>query len=128
MGNEGNSGIMVEGAKCQTLDGSSDRLGLKCSEKEKTLLITSLDLDLLKSQKIKSNGWATEYYQIPEGTKEIQDLIEHKKMNFAVGNIFKACYRLGAKEGIDYLYDLRKIAWYVDRELKRLENNDIVES
>lgn len=74
--------------------------------------------------KIKSDGWSTNYYQLPEGAKEIQDLIEAKKMNFAVGNIFKACYRLGAKEGIDYLYDLRKIAWYVDRELKRVEQSE----
>lgn len=74
-------------------------------------------------RKIKSNGWSTDYYLVPEGTKEIQDLIEHKEMNFAVGNIFKACYRLGVKDGIDALYDMRKIMWYAERELKRLENN-----
>lgn len=74
--------------------------------------------------KIKSNGWDTDYYQLPDGAKEIQDLIEAKGMNFAVGNIFKACYRLGTKEGTDALYDIRKIIWYANRELKRLENNN----
>lgn len=42
---------------------------------------------------IKSDGGSTSYYELPEGSKELNDLIEHKGMSFALGNIFKACYR-----------------------------------
>ncbi len=68
-----------------------------------------------------SDGWSTDYYQLPEGAKEMQDLIEHRDMNFAIGNIFKACYRYGHKENTSREYDLRKIRWYAERELQRLE-------
>lgn len=71
--------------------------------------------------KIKSDGGSSEYYQIPPGAKEIQDLVEHRNMNFAVGNIFKAAYRLGKKAGNDDLYEIRKIIWYANRELNRLQ-------
>jgi hypothetical protein len=73
---------------------------------------------------ILSNGWSTDYYQLPKDARELQDLIEYKNMNFSVGNIFKACYRLGDKEGTDALYDIRKIIWYATRELHRLTYND----
>ncbi|WP_457660104.1 hypothetical protein [Sinorhizobium medicae] len=36
-------------------------------------------------------------------------LIEHKRMEFGVGNIFKACYRLGEKDGTSKHFDLNKI-------------------
>ena len=75
-------------------------------------------------KKTKSNGWSTNYYELPKGAKELQDLIEHKEMNFSVGNIFKACYRLGEKEGTDALYDLNKVIWYAQREIKRLKKNN----
>ena len=71
---------------------------------------------------VKSNGWSTSYYEIPDFAKELQDLIEYKDMNFAVANIFKAAYRLGGKEGTDPAYDLRKIMWFAQRELDRLES------
>lgn len=67
----------------------------------------------------KSTGWSTSYYELPEDARELQDLIEHKGMNFAVGNMFKACYRLGDKEGTDANYDLNKIIWFATREKER---------
>ena len=67
------------------------------------------------------NGWSTSYYELPPGAKELQDLIEYKGMNFSVGNIFKATYRLGDKPGQDELYDLNKIVWFALREIKRIE-------
>jgi len=65
-------------------------------------------------------GSTPSQYALPVEAKELQDLIEHREMNFAVGNIFKACYRLGRKEGITDEYDLRKILFFADRELKRV--------
>ena len=68
-----------------------------------------------------SNGSSTSYYKIPENATDLIDLIEYKNMNFAIGNIFKACYRLGQKDGNDDAYDLRKIIFFAQRELTRLE-------
>ena len=68
-----------------------------------------------------SNGGSTSYYELPKGATELQDLINHRNMNFAIGNIFKACYRLGVKSGNDEMYDLNKILWYIEQELKRRE-------
>jgi hypothetical protein len=72
------------------------------------------------SGKIKSDGGSTSYYDIPQGAKDIGDLVEYKNMNFNVGNIFKAAYRLGEKDGNDLAYDLRKIIYFAQRELNRL--------
>lgn len=71
--------------------------------------------------KVKSDGGSTGYYRLPRGAKELGDLIEHKDMNFNVGNIFKAAYRLGDKAGNSLEYDLNKIIWFAKRELRRLK-------
>lgn len=71
--------------------------------------------------KIASDGGPSEYYDFPEGCNTLNDLIEHKGMSFAQGNIFKAAYRLGNKQGISLEYDLKKIKYYADRMLKQIE-------
>lgn len=68
-----------------------------------------------------SDGGSTEYYKIPANSVDLADLIEFKNMNYNVGNIFKACYRLGTKIGADDLYDIRKILFFAEREKARLE-------
>ena len=71
---------------------------------------------------MKSDGGSTPHqYSIPLDAKELQDLIEYRNMNFAIGNIFKACYRMGRKEGADELYDLNKIIFFAKRERKRIK-------
>jgi len=65
--------------------------------------------------KVKSDGSSSSYYFLPKGATELNDLIEHKEMSFARGNLFKALYRLGEKEGIDHSYDLNKCQLFLDR-------------
>lgn len=65
--------------------------------------------------KVASSGGSSSYYQLPDGASELNDLIEDKEMSFARGNMFKALYRLGAKEGIDVEYDLNKIELFLGR-------------
>tara|TARA_R110002096_G_scaffold434707_2_gene657608 strand:+ start:131 stop:400 length:270 start_codon:yes stop_codon:yes gene_type:complete len=72
------------------------------------------------ASRISSTGGSTKYYELPDDAKELQDLIEHKNMNFAVANIFKAAYRLGQKEGNTDEYELNKIKFFAQRELDRL--------
>ena len=70
----------------------------------------------------KNKGGDTDYYAIPKGAITLNDLIEHKKMNFALGNVFKACYRLADKEGVSVEYDLNKIQYYLDRLRAKPQN------
>jgi len=72
------------------------------------------------SAPVKSDGGSSSYYKIPEGATDLLDLIEHKNMEFGIGNIFKACYRLGEKDGTTARYDLNKIIFFAQRELDRL--------
>ncbi len=65
-------------------------------------------------------GSTPEQYALPEDATELQDLIEYREMNFAIGNIFKACYRLGVCKHSDVLRDLNKILWFAQRELDRI--------
>ena len=56
----------------------------------------------------------TKYYYLPHSATELRHLIAAKGMSFARGNIFKACYRLGEKQGVDVLYDLKKIKAFAE--------------
>lgn len=70
---------------------------------------------------VKSDGGSTSYYAIPDYAQDLQDLIEFKRMEFGLGNIFKACYRFGDKDGTSKRYDLNKIIFFARRELARLD-------
>lgn len=74
------------------------------------------------AQDEKPGGSCPSQYAIPDGATELQDLIEHREMNFAVGNMFKACYRLGLKN--EAAYELRKIIWFARRELARIGESE----
>jgi len=68
----------------------------------------------------KNDGGRADYYDLPEGATVLQDLIEAKGMNFAIGNIFKAAYRLGADSSLSSpIRDLKKIVWFAEREIAR---------
>jgi hypothetical protein len=62
-----------------------------------------------------SDGGSSNYYKLPAAAVDLQDLIEDKEMSFARGNLFKALYRMGEKDGIDVGYDLKKMQWFLDR-------------
>jgi hypothetical protein len=61
------------------------------------------------------------YRSHPSGVECIQ-VTEH--LNFCIGNAIKYLWRAGLKG--DAVEDLRKAAWYIDREIKRL--SDVVPS
>ena len=73
---------------------------------------------------VKSDGGSTSYYNIPDYATDLQDLIEFKRMEFGLGNIFKACYRFGDKDGTSKRYDLNKIIFFAQRELARLDREE----
>jgi hypothetical protein len=58
------------------------------------------------------------YYQIdPSGIQTI-DFAEH--FSFNLGNVIKYVSRAGKKDPILEIQDLKKAAWYLDREIDRL--------
>ena len=69
----------------------------------------------------KSDGSTASYYQLPEHATELQHLISHKDMNAQIGEIFRSCYRYGEASHSDKLRDAKKIKFYIDAEIERLE-------
>lgn len=70
---------------------------------------------------VKSDGSTASYYVLPEGAKELQDLISYRDMNSQVGEVFRACYRYGIASHSDRLRDAKKIKFYAEAEIARLE-------
>lgn len=75
----------------------------------------------------KPGGSTPSQYGLPAGATDLQDLIEYRGMNFALGNVFKACYRRGTCSHSDELRDMRKVLWFAEREVKRLEREKLAE-
>ena len=68
-----------------------------------------------------SDGSTAGYYELPNDAKELQDLISAKNMNAQIGEIFRACYRYGQVAHSPEIRDIKKILFYANAELKRLE-------
>ena len=64
--------------------------------------------------RVRSDGGSSSYYFLPKWATELRHVISFKGMSFARGNIFKACYRLGEKEGTDIKYDINKMRLFLD--------------
>jgi len=71
-----------------------------------------------------SDGSTAGYYQFPEGASELQDLISYKNMNGQIAEIFRACYRYGEVSHSSMLRDAKKIRFYAEAEIARLEKYD----
>lgn len=72
---------------------------------------------------IENNGGTTSYYDTPTGNTTLNDLIEHKQMQFWQGEIMKAIYGLDGridKNGGSETRELNKIVYYVNRRLAML--------
>ena len=69
----------------------------------------------------KSDGSTASYYELPKGVEQLQDLISHKDMNAQIGEIFRACYRYGQVEHSERMRDAKKIKFYAEAEIARLE-------
>jgi hypothetical protein len=70
--------------------------------------------------KIKSDGSSADYYLLPQGAEQLQDLISYKDMNAQIGEIFRSCFRYGEVDHSEKLRDAKKMRFYADAEIKRL--------
>lgn len=68
-----------------------------------------------------SDGSTASYYELPPKATELQDLISYKDMNAQIGEIFRACYRYGEVNHSTKLRDAKKILFYAQAEIERLE-------
>jgi len=70
---------------------------------------------------IKSDGSTASYYELPPGCTQLQDLIAYRNMNAQDGEIFRAIYRKGRASHSDQLRDAKKVLFYAQAEVERLE-------
>lgn len=75
----------------------------------------------LTATNVKSDGSSADYYKLPVSATQLQDLISFKNMNAQIGEIFRACYRMGQASHSDALRDAKKILFYAQAEVARLE-------
>jgi len=68
-----------------------------------------------------SDGSTARYYELPPEARELQDLISYKDMNAQIGEIFRACYRYDEVGHSPKLRDAKKMRFYIDAEIERLE-------
>jgi len=73
------------------------------------------------AKKSVSDGSTANYYELPDNPRELQDLISYKNMNGQMAEIFRAVYRYGEVEHSPRLRDAKKIKFYIDAEIERLE-------
>ena len=78
----------------------------------------------LQSDKKVSDGSSADYYQLPYGSTELQDLISCKDMNAQIGEIFRECFRYGEAAHSTKIRGAKKIKFYIEAELKRLGITD----
>ena len=71
--------------------------------------------------KLVSDGSTASYYKLPPEATELQDLISYRNMNLAIGEIFHSCYRYGLVSHSNKLRDAKKIKFYIEAEIERLE-------
>ena len=73
------------------------------------------------NQESVSDGSTASYYELPINSSELQHLISFRNMNAQMGEIFRSCYRYGLASHSDQLRDAKKIKYYIDAEIARLE-------
>jgi hypothetical protein len=69
----------------------------------------------------KSDGSTADYYELPAGATQLQHLISYRNLNSQDGEMFRAIYRKGRASHSDELRDARKVLFYAQAEVERLE-------
>lgn len=68
-----------------------------------------------------SDGSTADYYQLPKNAAQLQDLISYRNLNAQDGEIFRAIYRKGRASHSSELRDAKKVLFYAQAEVDRLE-------
>lgn len=73
------------------------------------------------STTVTSDGSSADYYVLPEGATQLQDLISARDMNAQDGEMFRALYRKGRCSHSSRLREAKKVLFYAQAEVDRLE-------
>ena len=68
-----------------------------------------------------SDGSTASYYELPKDAKELQDLISYRNCNAQVGEMLRGLYRYGLVSHSSKEREMKKIIFYAQAELHRLE-------
>lgn len=71
-----------------------------------------------------SDGSSADYYVLPEGAAQLQDLISYRNMNGQDAEMFRAIYRKGRCSHSSKLREAKKVLFYAQAEVDRLEKYD----
>lgn len=116
---DGCGGCAFKGRDCAVLGLPPCSESRRADEKD-VIFIAAKGSPELPNQ-TKSDGSTASYYELPPGATQIRDLIQHRNMNHADGEIFCAIYRKGHCSHSDLLREARKVFSYAQAELERLE-------
>jgi hypothetical protein len=97
------------------------RLNDATPEEEEVISLFDEMYSQIECSKEKSDGSTANYYKLPDNANELQDLISAKNMNAQIGEIFRECYRYGQASHSDELRGIKKILFYANAELARIE-------
>lgn len=101
------------------VDGIGEWLSTSCAnEPENPPADKHVDLQKV-SEKVCDNVNHPSHYT--SGQIEVIDFIEDKDLGFHLGNAVKYISRAGRKNPDKTIEDLRKAAWYLNRQIERLE-------
>jgi hypothetical protein len=75
----------------------------------------------------RSDGSTADYYVLPEGATQLQDLISHRDMNYYIGSIFDLCYDY-SKSGSCSLEIAKEMHELASREVERLQKVPVAEA
>lgn len=69
-----------------------------------------------------NNGGSTDYYKINPEWKDLQDIIEERKMIYSQANILKVAFtfNVGRHEGTDELREINKIIYFAERRKQEI--------
>lgn len=101
----------------------------------KTLRLKDVSFDPDEDKKVGpvddsiNNGGSTDYYKINPSWKDLQDIIEERKMLYSQANILKVAFtfNVGRHEGTDELREINKVIYFAERrkaEILKGRNND----
>ncbi|MDA3806393.1 MAG: hypothetical protein PF440_00630 [Thiomicrorhabdus sp.] len=81
---------------------------------------TTTDVGVNRSE-VSSAGRIVSHYKLPSGSTELQHLISDRNMNSQIGEVFRSCYRYSLLSQSDMLKEAKKIKFYAQAEIERLE-------
>lgn len=79
------------------------------------------DIGFIMARKEDSTVNHPSHYGSEDDVYETIKVIEAWKLGFHLGNAVKYISRAGKKQGEEYLTDLKKGLWYLQREIQRTE-------